>query len=417
MTDNALTEDQIKYYKKMCVVDPNKRLFQGGARNVTFPNEFDKLIQETLEVIWKEDKLKTCDHYAKEIERALKEEKAELAHPFNLKEIKAEYIRCIFTNWNFSIKNAVAVDIRKFVDENVIYYNKFIPLLKIMYQQNLNHLLYLDESSFDVRHFKKTRGWSSKGEKITFKDLLGIKHESYSVSLMISVRNDGSNHIFYVIRKDSNDGLFISYFKVKKKDIFKYIIFNKNKAINYIEFLLTAIEKTFLRQGDNLVADNARIHRSYIVEQVVGELFKTMDIARLFLPTYSPELNPCELVFAQVKKWIRTHTDRYNLSFNELIEEAFSVVKKDNCSNYYDHCILRAVPLDFFDFFYHFNSSKTLQVGKNIFLHSKYSNFLLQIFFKKNISKSLKIFLIIFFLTQYSNFSFLFCLMAGPLSL
>jgi hypothetical protein len=59
----------------------------------------------------------------------------------------------------------------------------------------------------------------------------------------------------------------------------------------------------------------------------------------VFLPAYSPELNPCELVFAQVKRYIRSHRDGINAPLIDLIVQAFESVTIDNIINYYTKCI------------------------------------------------------------------------------
>jgi len=57
----------------------------------------------------------------------------------------------------------------------------------------------------------------------------------------------------------------------------------------------------------------------------------------VFLPTYSPELNPCEFVFAQVKRYLR---DRMGtLRFWLEIIRGFLGVSADNMRVYYDHCL------------------------------------------------------------------------------
>jgi transposase len=52
--------------------------------------------------------------------------------------------------------------------------------------------------------------------------------------------------------------------------------------------------------GDLLVADNAAIHKSREIIPTLRVALATAGVRMVFLPTYSPELNPCELVFAQV---------------------------------------------------------------------------------------------------------------------
>ena len=50
-------------------------------------------------------------------------------------------------------------------------------------------------------------------------------------------------------------------------------------------------------RGCNIVLDNARVHRT----QEVAEALISMDLKPIFLPPYSPQLNPIELLFARLK--------------------------------------------------------------------------------------------------------------------
>ena len=61
-------------------------------------------------------------------------------------------------------------------------------------------------------------------------------------------------------------------------------------------------------------------------------------IRMLFLPTYSPELNPCELVFSQVKRYIRAHRNSDEPLLVDLVM-ALASVSTQNVLGYYDHCI------------------------------------------------------------------------------
>jgi transposase len=47
--------------------------------------------------------------------------------------------------------------------------------------------------------------------------------------------------------------------------------------------------------------DNASIHKADSVWKVVSPLAEAAGVRIVFLPAYSPEANPCELVFARSK--------------------------------------------------------------------------------------------------------------------
>jgi transposase len=47
--------------------------------------------------------------------------------------------------------------------------------------------------------------------------------------------------------------------------------------------------------------DNAPIHKAEDMLRVLEPILDLANVRLFFLPKYSPELNPCEMVFAQVR--------------------------------------------------------------------------------------------------------------------
>lgn len=85
--------------------------------------------------------------------------------------------------------------------------------------------------------------------------------------------------------------------------------------------------------------DSAPIHVARKVATEVIDLLRGAGVQLIFLPKYSPECNPCELVFAQVKRYLRSY--RGSDVFFQEIARAFSRVSFANILAYYRHCIER----------------------------------------------------------------------------
>ena len=83
---------------------------------------------------------------------------------------------------------------------------------------------------------------------------------------------------------------------------------------------------------------HAQVHHGNAATPGMIASLNRRGISILFLPKYSPELNPCELVFAQVRKWLRTHRD-INRTFLSNLLTAFGQVTRDNIIGYYRRCI------------------------------------------------------------------------------
>ena len=111
-----------------------------------------------------------------------------------------------------------------------------------------------------------------------------------------------------------------------------------NTSIDFFRFVIDLIEKQHLISGDYFIVDNASIHHARDISQQLSTLLDTFNIRLIFLPTYSPELNPCELIFAQIKRHLRNRTG-HNLFIVDLIL-AIARISLINVIKYYSKCIL-----------------------------------------------------------------------------
>jgi transposase len=64
-----------------------------------------------------------------------------------------------------------------------------------------------------------------------------------------------------------------------------------------------------LKQGSVIILDNASYHKS----QILKDLFTKYNCTLMFLPPYSPELNPIENLWGTIKQHLRSYYD-YSLS-------------------------------------------------------------------------------------------------------
>ena len=90
-----------------------------------------------------------------------------------------------------------------------------------------------------------------------------------------------------------------------------------------------------------LVVDNASIHK------VAGirELVEGHGARLVYLPSYSPDLNPIELTFSSIKAWLRANRTRVNAdlqsdkgSIYDTFWEAVYSVTSDKAKGWYNHC-------------------------------------------------------------------------------
>lgn len=97
------------------------------------------------------------------------------------------------------------------------------------------------------------------------------------------------------------------------------------------EVFLDFLEKDLvpnLRPGDTVVMDGPSIHRVAGVEEVLAKAGAKL----LYLPAYSPELNPIEEVWASVKKRLRDAPPRKLAALSQAVWRIWGDVGAALCS-------------------------------------------------------------------------------------
>lgn len=86
-----------------------------------------------------------------------------------------------------------------------------------------------------------------------------------------------------------------------------------------------------LRQGDIVIMDNLGSHKGHAIRQAI----RAVGARLLFLPKYSPDLNPIEQFFAKLKHWLRKAAARTPDAVCDAIASILSTVTSDECANYF----------------------------------------------------------------------------------
>ncbi len=111
-----------------------------------------------------------------------------------------------------------------------------------------------------------------------------------------------------------------------------------NDRNDFLQFIITCLRNGQLVAGDVLVLDNAPIHVAADIMVAFARLMAFAQVSVCFLPSYSPELNPCELVFAQCKHYLRYHR-RMHYPFWYEVARGFAETSRFDMSQYYYKCI------------------------------------------------------------------------------
>jgi transposase len=148
----------------------------------------------------------------------------------------------------------------------------------------LQNLVYIDESGIDMT-VCKDRGWGKKSEK-----LVGKKSGKYYERTNIIAGYVNRKSIAPMVFNGScNSDLFNAWIE---------------------QFLIKE-----LKPGQVVIMDNASFHKS----QKTKELIESVGCIVIFLPPYSPDLNPIEKFWANMKRWIKQQIENFEHLFDSIV--------------------------------------------------------------------------------------------------
>ena len=95
-----------------------------------------------------------------------------------------------------------------------------------------------------------------------------------------------------------------------------------------------------LRSGDVVVMDNLSAHKVAGVREAIAAVGATL----VYLPPYSPDFNPIELVFSKLKWLLRSAATRTVEGLWNLLGQLLDHFPPDECRRYFAHCGYNATP-------------------------------------------------------------------------
>jgi transposase len=235
----------------------------------------------------------------------------------------------------FSLKDIQHKHIAKLTVANIIYYAHytsaviFIPRLRLKFadEAHFNSLgmhcmhcfyVFLFVSCFHgmcasfCTECQRVKGFSELGRRLSVFNRQGTDDWRYSITITTDLTLP--------------DGVYISNPRV-----------SSNTAVDFLLYVIELLQAGVLVAGDYFIVDNASIHVAAEISNILSLLLDLHQVRLVTLPTYSSELNPCELCFAQAKRYIRTH--RHDGPFLAEIALGFAQIKRENVMAYYGKCI------------------------------------------------------------------------------
>lgn len=89
-----------------------------------------------------------------------------------------------------------------------------------------------------------------------------------------------------------------------------------------------------LKGGDIIVLDNLGAHRASRIEEIAASCGAQV----LWLPPYSPDFSPIELMWSKVKAYLKKVKARTQVELETAIAEALETITVSDCLNWFRHC-------------------------------------------------------------------------------
>lgn len=159
-----------------------------------------------------------------------------------------------------------------------------------------NKIICLDESYLYSNHIVNY-GWAKIGEPLIHR----IKANPIKYSIIMAITN---------------------------KKIIKTEIYNHN--INIKTFLPFMVQLNNLFNDHYFLMDNVGFHKT----KEIVDLFSNSTNKLLYIPPYSPEFNPIEEMFSQMKRNIKECNNKNTIM---KINRSIKKIKKEHLLNYYNH--------------------------------------------------------------------------------
>ena len=163
-----------------------------------------------------------------------------------------------------------------------------------------SHLVFLDESGVNI-DMTRRYGRGKGGQRVVDHAPLNTPQ---STTILSSIRLDGE--MAHTTFQGGTTG---------------------DKFLTYLKDVLIPT----LRPGDIVIMDNLRTHHI----QAVSELLHDAGADVLYLPPYSPDLNPIKKLWSKVKAILRKLRVRSLNTLDDAIRSALNCVSADDCAGWF----------------------------------------------------------------------------------
>jgi len=231
----------------------------------------------------------------------------------------SRFLRNCKITWKEAVKIPVNWNSDTILQKRKDFINHLLP------KSHMKNIVWIDEAGFNLDQLRRSKGRAVSGQKI-------------------SVTVQAHSRRLNVISSLGKDGIILNHFKlstIKKND-------DDSGGVNARDFKAFLFElATKVPRQTIFIMDNAKIHHSEKVVETFSSLLETFKITVMFLPPYSPFINPIELCFNTVRTRIAKEELTNSDNFRDLVQREFDkVTPKEVCGyikhaeKYYEQCRL-----------------------------------------------------------------------------
>ena len=118
----------------------------------------------------------------------------------------------------------------------------------------------------------------------------------------------------------------------------------KEIAERFVEYLKTKLLPP-LSEADIIAMDNMRSHHAKAVKQ----LLDSSKVTYLYLPPYSPDLNPIEKMWSKMKSFLRKRKVRVAAELPDAVKAALETISTNDCKGGFTHlefALIKRIAID-----------------------------------------------------------------------
>lgn len=164
-------------------------------------------------------------------------------------------------------------------------------------------LVFLDESGCNT-NMTRRYAYSLGGSRAVDSALLS---KPRNTTILSSIQSDGTLH---------------------------YTTFSGGTTVEHFKQYLKDILLPHLNSNSVLVMDNMKSHHA----KSVKDLLDSSGVRYIYLPPYSPDLNPIEKLWSKVKSFLRKFKARTLDALPNAIRQAFQMISPSDCSGWFRSC-------------------------------------------------------------------------------